>query len=794
MKINKVAILGSGVMGGQIAGVFANANIPTLLFDYQDYLNDNIKKIAQFKPAALTQATQQDWITPCSFEHDLAQLSSCDLVIEVIIEDLKAKQTLFKNIIPHLNDEVILASNTSSLSINQLGANLGKLGSRFCGIHFFNPPRYMTLVELIPTKQTQANLLQDLEGFLTTQLGKNILYSQDRAGFIANRIGVFSIATCIYHAERLRLDFDTVDALTGTLLKRPKSATFRTADLVGLDIVQQVFAQFYQQHSNDPWRDYFKPIAWLDQLVSQQHLGQKTKKGIYTKAQGVINVYQANKQTYRQANNDINPEIKTIFTQEVSRQLLSLKDNCHPQAQFIYSILKDISLYASYHLKEIGQSTRDIDWALRWGYGWTLGIFEYWQMSGVKKTNALFFQNTTEDKKADWLDDIDYFYSTDGAYVPADGALIPYSNHPAYRHQLYRPTLFGEASIQYGQTIFENQSVRCWHEEDGLVIVSLKTKLHTLSIAVIQSLKQAIELAQANYQALIIYQDQAPFCAGANLYEILATAKLNMINTQSLLTKAKQKAWHLLKPDLPSIDHLIPISEVLALLQDTLMLLKYSTIPTIAVVEGLALGGGCELLLHCDKVVAHRESYIGLVEVGVGLLPAGGGCKEMARRASQADNVFPTLAKYITQIGTGKVSSSAQEAKQMGYLTNNDVIINQRLDLLYTAKEQAKIMINHHYRPDNPQQSIAVAGTTAKANIMAQLTNMKVGHFISDYDYVIVQKIADVLCGGRLPPKTKVDSQYYLNLERTRFIELLTQTKTQDRIQYMLTKHKPLRN
>ena len=794
MKINRVGILGSGVMGTQIAGVFANANIQTLLFGYQNHIEENLESIKQFKPKALTHPKQQSWITPVSFENDLDQLSDCDLVIEAIVEDIDAKKALFNKILPYLSSDVILATNTSSLSVNQIGQNLSDLQSRFCGIHFFNPPRYMSLVELIPTKKTDTKILDQLEGFLTSELGKNILYAKDEPGFVANRIGVFSIASCIYHAQRLSIGFDTVDALTGTKLKRPKSATFRTADLVGLDILKHVLDQFDKTLVDDPWHHYFETPKWLDTLVEQHALGEKTKCGIYKKENGEIKAYHVESQSYVKANYEIDSSVKSILKEDITKQISLLKANKHPHAQFLYSVIKDTCLYSAYHLQKIAHSCRDIDWALHWGFGWEVGIFEFWQANGVKQLLDLFLQDDQNISTPSWINDVPAFYTNEGAYAPADSVQIPYSNHVVYERQLYRPTLMGENSVEQGETIFENDSVRFFHENDGIAIFSLKTKLHTLNLEVINSLRKAIDIAEQDFKAMILWQNSAPFCAGANLYEIVAGAKLGMIEHQNLFTKVKKTAWQLLKPNLPSIEDLRPINEVIELLQQVLMALKYSKLPTIAAVEGLALGGGCEMLLHCNRRVAHTESYIGLVEIGVGLLPAGGGCKEMARRASKHKDIFPTLAQYFEQIGLAKVSESAKLAVEMGYLDENDVIVPQRLELLYFAKQQAQLMISQHYRAKDPNQSFRIGGASAKANILAQLTNMRAGEFISEYDDLIAKKIADVICGSELDANTKVDSQYLLDLEKKHFIELLKQDKTQDRIEHMLIKHKPLRN
>ncbi len=794
MKINQVAILGSGVMGVQIAGVFANANIPTLLFGYQQHVLDDLEKIKNFKPAALTQPRQKVWISVASFEEDLNKLKDCDLVIEAIVEDIDAKQALFEKIIPHLNSKVVLATNTSSLSVNQISKKLGDFKSQFCGIHFFNPPRYMPLIELIPTKGMDKEILDNLEGFFTSELGKNILYAKDESGFIANRIGVFSIASCIYHAQRLSLGFDTVDALTGVRLKRPKSATFRTADLVGLDILKHVLEQFKRAHTNDPWHHYFQTPKWLNAMVERHTLGEKTKGGIYKKEDGIIKAYQLDSQSYVEANYSIDKSVKEILKKDVSKQLALLKVNKHPQAQFLYSVIKDTCLYSAYHLKDIAHSIRDIDWALHWGFSWEIGIFEYWQANGIGQSLALFSLDSENVSMPNWLSDVSNFYTEGGAYSPIDKSYLTYSKHSVYERQLYRPTLLGEQTTKQTQTIFENDSVRFFHEDDGISIFSLKTKLHTLNLEVINSLIKAVEISENDFKAMIIWQDSAPFCAGANLYEVVAGAKIGMIDHQNLITSFKKKAWQLLKPNLPSIENLKPISEVVELLQQALMSLKYSKIPTIAVVEGLALGGGCELMLHCDSRVVHTESYIGLVEIGVGLLPAGGGCKEMARRAAKHKDMFAALAQYFEQIGLAKVSKSAEQALEMGYLDDNDLIIAQRLELLYFAKQKAQLLIDQNYRPEDQNQTFKVGGATAKANILAQLTNMKTGEFISEHDNLIAEKIADVICGGELESSTKVDSQYLLDLEKTHFVELLKEDKTQDRIEHMLIKHKPLRN
>lgn len=794
-KFNQIAILGSGVMGSQIAAVFANARLAVYLFDQADLAQKNLHKLPQLKPSALVVKERLSLITPCCYETDLAQLKQCDLIIEAVVEDLAIKQALFAEIEPFLNKAVIVASNTSSLSIATLAKGFSH-HQRFCGIHFFNPVRYLSLVELVlPGKQT--DFATDLEYFLSAELGKNILYVYDTAGFIANRIGVFSLASCLYHAQRFGLDFDTVDALTGKRLKRAKSATFRTADLVGLDILVKVFNEFYNKHNQDAWRHYFLVPDWLVQLVENGQLGQKTKAGIYQKQGAQIEVYNPQTKLYQQANYHIDPTVEKILNNTPAQQQLQALKNCtQPQAQFLYAILKDLCLYASFHLQSIANTPLDIDLALRWGYGWQLGIFAYWQQNGIQTTLASFLEDTSPTLVAGWLSNCQTFYQADAIYHPKTQKFSTLFDADLYRKQLHRTQLLNPFYEVQSQAIIVNEVLHYYHEDDGIGIVRFKTKMNTLSCALVQSLQAVITHAEANFDALLIYQDGTSFCAGANLYEIYAGAKIGRFKHRSLMSSIKSTLWQKIKPNLPKISHLPPIDEVIKLLQQTLEKLKFCRIPTIAVVEGLALGGGCELLLHCDRRVVAQESYIGLVEIGVGLLPAGGGCKEMALRAHKntpADDLLPLISQYFKQIGLAQVSGSAQEAYTMGYLDDRDLIVSSPLELLYHAKQLAKLMVENHYRP--PQKTpIRLAGSGIYGSLLTELSNMKIGKHISEHDYHIASLIAKTLTGGQVGENQLVDSDYLLNLEREHFLSLLKTDKTQARIEYMLTKNKALRN
>ena len=791
-RFNKVAILGSGLMGSQIAAVFANARLTVYLFDQKKLAQQNLEKITTLKPPALVDNKRLDYISPMCYEKDLAQLNSCDLVIEAIIEDLNIKKALFQQIEPYLHPNTILASNTSSLSIKKLAGSLSTQRENFCGIHFFNPARYLSLVELILLKDG-AYFAQDLEVFLSSELGKNVLYAQDNTGFIANRIGVFSLASCLHNAQKLGLGLDTVDALTGKRLRRAKSATFRTADLVGLDVLSKVFSEFYHQHNDDPWRDYFVVPGWIKVLVDSGHLGQKTKQGIYQKKEDKIMVYQPKSKPenlqYKTANYTIDSTVKKILKQPTEEQLKQLANCSHPQAKFLHAILSDLFLYASYHLQSIASTPLDIDSALCWGYGWEEGIFAYMQ-------SANYAQHLKTDSVA-WLKEVPNFYQKQGVYQPKTKTLEPLFNYKLYHKQLRRQYFLNPfVSQKIEQVFMENNALRYYHENDGIGIVSFKTKMHTLNYELIQSLGEVIDHAQQYCKALLIYQDKPPFCAGADLYEIYAGAKIGQVEQKGLLSGIKGSLWQTMKPKLPKITHLPPINAVIDLLQQTLEKLKFSSIPTIAIVEGLALGGGCELLLHCDRRVVAQESYIGLVEIGVGLLPAGGGCKEMAYRADKRtidNDLLPLVAQYFKQICLAQISSSAYEALKMGYLDENDLIITQPLESLYHGKQLAKLMIDMGYMPPK-KTSIRLAGNGIYASLLAELANMKSGGWISTHDHKVAALIAKTITGGNVAENQALSSDYLLHLERQHFLSLLKQSKTQDRIEYMLTKNKPLRN
>ena len=807
-KFNRIAILGTGTMGAQLAAHFANCGVRTLLFglteqeDPQATASTALKRLAKIKPPPLVLPQQVQFIQTADYKNDLKLLSQCSLVIEAISEDIAAKQQLYALVAPHIAADAILASNTSGLSIQTLCSQLpAKQQEQFCGIHFFNPPRFLPLVELIGQKLIAEKKLHRLEGFLSIVLGKEVVRAQDTPGFIGNRLGMFSMAAVFHWMDKFNLSPDIVDQLTGTLIGRAKSACFRTADLVGLDILSSVMDNLKENLPHDPWQDYFHLPPWLVSLKEQGFLGQKSGKGIYQKTEEGILVFDKDKKDYRPVEKDKSPEIKKLFKthKTFSSALPALASSSDPHARFLWAVQRDTFHYAATHLADLANDVRAVDAAMRSGFSWQEGIFELWQKSGGAKITRLISEDIERGEAVSlslpvWMNRD--FYNTEGAWSPRRKKYIAPSSHPLYSRQLLRPTWLNEGKPSQ-DVLYADKELTLIDLKDGIVALSFKTKLHTLSYELLDSMNKLLDLVEKEYDALIIWHPDPPFCAGANLYQILAGAKLGKIKKDTLISDIKQKAFETFNPKLPKLGDLPPIQDVIAYLQSIFMRLKHGQVPTIAAVQGLALGGGCELLLHCDRVVAAMESYIGLVEMGVGVIPAGGGCKEMTRRAVEQSGkqpVFPRLAQFFEQIAFGRVSTSAYEARSMGYLKEGDKIIANPHELLYVARNEARALLEADYHPPPRRKDIPVCGRAGKANFLAHLINMREGSFISKHDYLCASLLADALCGGELDEREEVNDEWLLRLEREGFIKLLQTPLTQDRIEYMLKKGKPLRN
>jgi len=678
----------------------------------------------------------------------------------------------------------------------------------------------MHLVELIPCRTTEASLLDHLEEFLVSTLGKGVVRAMDTPNFIANRIGVFSMLATKHHAREYGLGFDLVDALTGRYLGRPKSATFRTLDIVGLDVFAHVVETMRVNLTEDPWHKHYELPDWFKYLVDQGSLGQKTKKGIYQKIGNDIHVLDLKTKEYKRSDAKVDDEVKEILRErDWAKKLAGLRRNQHPQAQFLWATFRDVFHYCAVNLQTIADNARDLDFAVRWGFGWDTGPFEIWQAAGWQQVAEwIAFDIQTGKTMSDmplpeWVTDPvrTEVHDLRGSYAPLKKTQEPRSDLPVYSRQLFPDRLLGE-SVHYGETVFENDDIRMWHMNDGIAILSFRSKMHTLGNEVLDGILRAIDEAEANFKALVIWQTEAPFSAGANLVQAMQGVQEPAPDSGLMgrLKGATQRVKYtiagggglgdIVNAATGNVPH---VADVVKKFQVISQRLKYARVPTIAAVDGLALGGGCEFAIHCTRVVATLESYIGLVEVGVGLLPAGGGCKEMASRAAHdatrfaSDNrvdVFPYLRKYFQQIAMGEVAKSAELAREMGYLKASDRIVMNRFELLHIAKEEAKALTATAYRPPLHQRQIQVAGRTGIATLKAAMVNMLEGGFISEYDYNIGSRIAEIMCGGDVEAGSMVDEDWLLDLERKHFLELVASEKTQERVEYMLKHGKPLRN
>lgn len=782
--IKKIAVLGAGVMGAQIAALCVNAGFETLLFDLaakegepNNIVNKAIANLSKLKPTPLATLQTSSLLKACNYDENLPALSSCDLIIEAIAERLDWKEALYQRISPFLTKTSILVSNTSGLSVDTLASVLPEAHRHhFCGVHFFNPPRYMHLAELIPAHTTSPELLDNLESWLTSYLGKGVVRAKDTPNFIANRVGVFSLLATLHHARAMGLGLDEVDALTGALLGRPKSATFRTMDVVGLDTMQHVVSTMQQQLTNDPWHKAYTLPDWLTGLIQQGHLGQKSGQGIYRKNGKAIDVYDIKTETYRPAKGEVDDEVKAIMKEPDAHQRMKrLIDSTNQQAQFLVACFRDLFHYCAFHLDDIANTVRDVDLAIRWGFGWQNGPFETWQASGIADMYALIQRaisdgaSMSQAKLPDWLKTIDDFYCKEGAFSPATNQFKGRSQLPVYKRQFFPDSVPFEPYFQT-TVLFENEGVCLRLLQDDVAVVHFKSKSNTIGQPVIDGLSQALDIAERQCQGLIIHQqDVNNFSSGADLKGV------------ATLIQASKLAG---------------LDAMIAEFQQLVMRLKYSPIPTVAALRGRALGGGCELMLHCSTVVASFEAYPGLVEAGVGLIPAGGGCKEMAQQAAmktQNTDLMRYIRPYFEQIATAMVAGSAPDALRMGYLQDHDSWVMHRDEVLYASVAKIKAMQAVNYTAPVPTR-FAVAGREGHALLQVGLVNWLEGGFISQHDYYLANQLAYVLCGGDVNEGEIVDEEWMLRLEKEAFMTLAATPLTQARIGYLLETGKPLRN
>ena len=805
-NVRKVAVLGAGVMGAQIAAHLVNVKVPVILFDLPAKDKDGggtpspgfskngivsraVDGLKKLKPSPLGVPEDAVLIGQANYEEHLEQLRGCDLIIEAIAERMDWKLDLYKKIAPFIAPHAIVASNTSGLSITQLSEVLPEaIKPRFCGIHFFNPPRYMLLVELINTPTTEPQILDDLEAFVTSSLGKGVVRAKDTPNFIANRVGVAGMLATMKEVENFGLSYDVVDDLTGKKLGRASSGTFRTADVVGLDTMAHVIKTLQDTMSleTDPFYASFATPAVLKTLIDMGHLGQKSKAGFFKKVgRDILRFDQASKE-YLPAGQKADEVYVRMLKKPAAERLPLLRNSEGVQGQFLWAILRNAFHYAAVHLADVADNARDVDFCMRWGFGMKQGPFELWQEAGWLMVANMVKEDIDAGKALcraplpDWVfsgpvAEAGGVHTPQGSWNPTAARFVPPRTLPVYARQHFPESVFGAeapAAATAGKALHEDAAIRLWTLDDEIVIASFKTKMHAISTGVLEGLVQAVDLAEASYKGLVIWSNGELFSAGADLQAMLPAFMAGGVKA---------------------------IDAAEAEMQQAMLKIRYANVPVVSAVRGLALGGGCELAVHSAKRVVAMESYIGLVEIGVGLVPGAGGLTYLARRAAEnaatstAKDLLAFLTEGFTAAAMAKVGTSALDSRKLGYLLDSDVIVPHKDELLFVALNEAKAMANSGYRAPHKRQ-FAVAGRSGLATIKGSLVNMRDGGFISAHDFHIASLIAHVLCGGDVDAGSLVTEEYLMMLERQAFCSLLNHPKTQERVMGMLSTGKPVRN
>ncbi|MAJ45589.1 MAG: 3-hydroxyacyl-CoA dehydrogenase [Candidatus Marinimicrobia bacterium] len=779
VEIKKVAVLGSGVMGAQIAAHVTNAGIPVNLYDMnQEIVQKGFEFCKTLKPKPFYNPKNANLITPLNYDDHLNKLKDCDWIIEVIAEKLEWKKKLYAKIIPYLNENSIISTNTSGINLEDLIKGMpSKISKRFCLTHFFNPPRYLQLVEVVPNKYTSDDIITTISDFLENTLGKGVVHAKDTPNFIANRIGVFGMMTVLNVAKKLKLSVEDVDLLTGTLIGREKSATFRTADVVGLDTLSYVANTAYDKCLDDESREVFKLPDYIQKIIKNGWLGQKSGQGFYKKIRkGVIHSLDLNSLEYT-------PQNKSRFKgvglakEKISleRRLKTLLWAPDVAGEFSWEVFSKTLLYSANRVGEISDNIISIDNALKWGFAWSKGPFETWDILGFKST----LKRMKSDGKSipQWILDMDlcgfnsfykvlnkvecYYCITSKNYVPIPKSdkILTFSMAKA-RDGLIRKG-WSASLIDLGDKVasIELHSV-------------LKPELNPIDGSLIEMIYFARHWVQENdYKGLVISSSGAQFSAGANLNLILNAAKRGKWDEIERLTKS---------------------------MQDVLQSIRYAPFPVIAAPYKLALGGGFEIIGACDRIVALGELYCGLVEVGVGLIPGAGGNLRVISNLTKKFNTgltsnFQVIQKAFETIGMAKFSMSAKEAQKLGYLTKEDEIVLNSQHLLKRAKDLVLEMSAEYQAPE--PESFRLPGTTGRLPIKATIKSFLKKGKISEHDAFIGEKLSYVLTGGsKGGPLSRVEEQYLLDIEREVFVSLCKEQKTIDRIEHMLSKGKVLRN
>jgi len=789
-KINKVAVLGSGVMGSRIACHFANIGVKVLLLDIvpkeaadstdknarNKIVNDALQFALKSNPSPIYSKSYVSRITTGNMDDDMAKITNCDWIIEVVIERLDIKKQVFENVEKYRKPGTLITTNTSGIPIHlMLDGRSEDFQQHFCGTHFFNPPRYLKLLELIPSPKTSPEVMAFLEDYGQRFLGKTTVVCKDTPAFIANRIGVYSIMSLFHTVTEMGLTVEEVDKLTGPVIGRPKSATFRTCDVVGLDTLVHVANGVKDNCPNDEANATFEIPSYINKMVENNWLGSKTKQGFYKKVKtddGKSEIQALNLSTLEYA-----PSQKVKFaTLEMTKTIDDLKErmkvliNGQDKAgEFYRKSFFGLFAYVSNRIPEITDAIYKIDDALCAGFGWSLGPFANWDAVGVEK--AVEEMEKMGITPNPWVKEM-LAAGIKSFYKVEKGAKYYYDiNSKSYQMVPGSDEVLSLETLREENTIWKNAGATIIDLGDGIINLEFHTKMNTIGAEVIEGINKAIDLAEEKYKGLVIYNDGDNFSAGANVGMIFMMAAEQEYDELNFAIKT---------------------------FQDTMMRVRYSSIPVIVAPHNLALGGGCEMSMHADKVIAHAETYMGLVEFGVGVIPGGGGTKEFALRASDEYNDgirLNVLRNRFLTVGQAKVGTSAQEAFELGYLRQgtDEWIVSRKHQLSY-AKQAALNLAEKGYTKPLQRKDIKVLGNEGLGIVYVGANSMMSGNYISEHDQLISEKLGYVLCGGNLSQPTEVNEQYLLDMERKAFLELCQQRKTLERLQSIITTGKVLRN
>ncbi|MBT33050.1 MAG: 3-hydroxyacyl-CoA dehydrogenase [Thalassobius sp.] len=796
--VKKVAVLGSGVMGSRIACHFANIGVQVLLLDIAPkelndkekakglsltdaavknrIVNDALQFAVKSKPAPLYSSKSATLISTGNFDDDMSKIADYDWIIEVVVEKLEIKKIVFDQVEKYRKPGTLITSNTSGIPMHLMcEGRSDDFKQHFCGTHFFNPPRYLRLLEIIPGTETKQEVLDFLMHYGDLYLGKETVLCKDTPAFIANRIGVYAIMSAMHIIEEMGLTVGEVDRLTGPLIGRPKSATFRTMDVVGLDTTVNVASNLRAILANDESKDTFKLPGIVKELHDRKWLGDKTGQGYFKKTRnekGEREILELDFKTYEyvprtKANFPSLEKAKAI--EETPARIKFVVNAQDKAGEFLRKSLYDTFRYCTMRIPEIADDLYKIDQAVSAGFGWDYGPFETWDILGAKDT--VLKMEAEGQKPAQWVYDMlesgkESFYSVEnGQKKYYDIESKSYIVVPGTESFIYLDTL------RKSNKVWGNSGSTLFDLGDGILGLEFHTKMNSMGAEVIEGINTAITKAEENFKGLVIGNEAPQFSAGANL------AMLFMF--------AGDQEWD-------------EINLMIAQFQNTMMRTRFSSVPVVAAPAGLALGGGCEISLHCDHIQAHAETYIGLVEFGVGLIPAGGGTKEMTLRASSSykpgDPEINQLQEYFMNIATAKVATSAEEGRELGYLIDTDAITLNRARLIADAKAQAIKLADAGYTKPVERTDIKVLGKGGMATFEAGIAGMLYGYYASEHDAKIARKLSYVMNGGDLSEPTLVSEQYLLDLEREAFLSLCGEQKTLERIQSILFKGKPLRN